>query len=405
METLQRDGQKQGNAGFRIRRGTTISHLFVDETPPASGRNSYFTEMDIRYIQRLGFDHVRIPISEMCLWSPSGEINEEMFSLLDEKVSACIAAGLRVIVCLHFLRSHPPLTATPAGKLLFSNPGLSAFPGRSAGSLHPLFSEDSAVEVFCRRWREISRLLRHHLNDHLAYELFNEPFSHSHDDWNRVWRSAYSAVRDLESERILIIGSNLFQIPPTIKRLDLPVEDANILASFHFYYPDMFTHYRAKWQNYGSYAGTINYPGRPVPKEEVEKLSGDLRNVIEANNQPVTKNVMRQIVRDAVGAAAKSGHRVYCGEFGCIDSIPVDLRVVWLRDIVEVFEEHGVPWTQWDWKGQFGVLDRRTWRLSGVEGALGLQRPRWGRLPRPSGSPWFRLRRKVGRLASNLKLR
>lgn len=386
----------KNSCGFRISRGTTVSHLFIDKVAPLPDRRSYFTRRDMRYMVEMGFDHVRIPISELCLWKEDGEPREDLFAMLQEKVSDSISVGLKVVVCIHFLRSHPPLPETPRGKLLFANPGMGALTELSRLTRHPLFSDEDSLTTFGRRWRELSTLLRGFSVDTLAYELFNEPFSPDHDEWNRVWQHAYHVVRELEPNRLLIVGSNLFQIPPTIKRLDLSWTDRNLLPAFHFYYPDLLTHYRAEWQNYGGYDGPIGYPGRPVPKEAVAHLKGELREVIEDNNRPITRQVMRQIVKDAVDAAAHSGHGVYCGEFGCIDSVPVDVRAAWYRDVIETFEEFGVPWTQWDWKGQFGILDRDTWKLVGYEKALGLKRPARAKPPSPILPWWRRVRRQLG---------
>ncbi len=331
----------------------------------------------------MGLDHVRLPVAEERLWSAAGEIDREMFALLDAKITAAIRAGLRVILCLHSLRSHP------------SGP-------TAEGSLS-LFREEKDVERFCRYWRDLARHFGGHSRRHLAYELLNEAVAPTDEAWNRVWRLACAAIRELEPERMLLVGSNHFQIPGKVKRLGLSAHDHNILPTFHLYYPILFTHYRADWLPGRSYQGAVQYPGRPVPLDECDKLDGPLRHYVEENNQPMTRQLLRAIVIDAVKAGRASGHVVHCGEFGCMDTLPLAARDRWYRDVVELFEEQGVPWTCWDWKGNLGILNRRTWQASGVHVSMGLTTPRRGRVPLPRAAFWIRVRRRLKRIAGRLR--
>lgn len=382
--------------GFKIQRGTSLSHVFVDEDPPVRDRASYFTRRDVRYMVGMGLDHVRIPISEKLFWAVDGRPHHAMFTLLDDVISMAIDGGLRVILCLHVVRSHPHPKQPERGYRVREEMGVAPY-SELTHSVIPLFAEECAVEVLCRLWRDLSGRFRHFPIDCLAYELLNEPFAPRHREWNRVWHAARKVVRACEPERLLVIGSNLLSIAPTIKRLVYPQSDPNLLPSFHLYDPMMLTHYKAPWLNNAGYSGRVRYPGRPVPAEDIKKLSGALHDCIAANNQPITKQLLRSRVAEAKDAAAREGYGIHCGEFGCVESAPRELRNAWLGDLVDILEGMEIPWTQWDWKGNFGLLDRQTWQPAGTAEALRLKKPRRLSPPAPHPSLWQRLRVRVMR--------
>jgi len=363
--------------GFHISRGTNISHLFIDKHLPRGDRKSYFNERDISQILKFGFDHIRLPVVEDRLWFSNGEKNAEAFSQLIHVVNQSIKAGLRVILCFHELKSHQ-----------FS----------SMGAITPaLFLDSNEVDLFCDKWSELSSHFKSTPESSLAYELLNEPLAPSDEDWNKVLRRVYAQVRIKEAKRTLIIGSNYFQRPEKIKRLWLPENDHNIIRSFHFYYPEIFTHYRTSWSTMGEYDGPVSYPGRPVPKEFVYKLD-TLGLHPEITNQPVSRLLITKLLKDAIGDAQQSIHPVYCGEFGCSKEVPINLRNLWYRDIVECLKNADIAWAHWDWKGNFGILDKDTWRPSGIHLAMGLNTPKWGFPKIPGSTLKEKLRHRASRV-------
>ena len=58
--------------------------------------------------------------------------------------------------------------------------------------------------------------------------------------------------------------------------------------------------------------------------------------------------------------AEKHGLPLYCGEYGCLPTIPRAMRMQWYKDAVRVMEERGIAHAAWDCKGHFGIIDRDT---------------------------------------------
>ena len=56
--------------------------------------------------------------------------------------------------------------------------------------------------------------------------------------------------------------------------------------------------------------------------------------------------------------AQKTNNPLHCGEFGVFYATPMDIRQRWYQDMISVFDELGIAWSNWDYKGGFGLLER-----------------------------------------------
>jgi endoglucanase len=113
---------KTNPAGFEIRRGVNLSH-WLSQCFGWSPRATFITEDDIRFIARVGYDHVRIPIDEKELWTTDGRPSEEAFGYLTRALDWCARHKLRAIVDLHTVRAHHFNAANEGGaNTLWSDP-------------------------------------------------------------------------------------------------------------------------------------------------------------------------------------------------------------------------------------------------------------------------------------------
>jgi endoglucanase len=329
-------------SGFIIARGTNLSH-WLSQDFGWQARTEWITENDFRYIASLGFDHVRLPIDEKEMWDEEGRPHDDAFALLDEALGWARAHGLRVVLDLHTVRSHH-------------------FNAENEdGPANTLFTDPAAQEHFYGLWRELSKRHRHHPVDQLAYEIMNEPTAPDHEDWNRLVAGSVAVIRENEPERVLVIGSNMWQIPQTLPYLKVPEGDPNIILSTHTYAPFLFTHYRAEWTPLKFYEGVVRYPGRVVPPEDFDRLmqleSQQVR-VLAANAGEVwNRERIVEDLRPAIERARELGLQLYCGEFGCLPTVPREDRLAYYRDIVAAFEENGIAWANWEYRGDFGIFE------------------------------------------------
>lgn len=319
---------------FTIKAGTNISHWLSQSGRRGQERAAFFTQADVEYLADLGFDHLRFPVDEEQMFDEAGNKEEEAFQLLHNALGWCQKNGLRAIVDLHILRSH-----------------------HFNAEDKPLWTEPAAQEKFIALWRAFSTEFEQYPNGMLAYELMNEPVADDPEDWNQLVAKAFSAIRELEPERTIVIGSNRWQSADTFDELKVPANDKNILLSFHFYEPFLLTHYQASWTNLADYEGPVHYPGSIVQEDEYASLSQEMKDMIGHRLQTYHKDTLAYMMRKPIRVAQETGLPLYCGEWGVITNAPQEDRLRWYKDMKAIFEENDIAYANWDYKSDnFGLL-------------------------------------------------
>ena len=323
---------------FVIKRGVNVSHWLSQTTIRGKERAKYVTQEDFKAIKAMGFDHVRLPIDEEQFWTKDGKQEKAAFKLLEKAIKWCLKYDLKVIVDLHTLRSHH-----------FNIP-----------DSRTLWEEEGAQKDFIDFWRQLSKKLNKYPNDMVAYEMMNEAVSDNPEDWNKLINWAISEVRKLEPERTIVMGSVNWQQAGTFPFLKVPEGDKNIILSFHTYAPLPFTHWKAPWTGWADYDGPVQYPGEVVPVENLSEYDQEAVAAMKDFFGRYNKKSFVNEFKPAIKKAKELGLPLYCGEFGCFPTTPMEMRQQWYQDIMEVFNENGIAWAHWNWKNDFPLVDAET---------------------------------------------
>ncbi len=187
----------------------------------------------------------------------------------------------------------------------------------------------------------------------------NEAVADDHESWNELLANAFSAIRELEPERTIVIGSNRWQSVNTFDELKVPANDPNILLSFHFYEPFLLTHYHASWTELKDYQGPVHYPGIILTETEFDDLPEAVKPVAgKWVGTEFNKSSILEMWQKPIQKAKTLGLPLYCGEFGIMAEAPEKDRLNWYRDMVALFEENNIGSANWNYKsGQFGLID------------------------------------------------
>jgi endoglucanase len=309
---------------FEISRGTNIAHWLSQSERRGEERAKFITEKDIRFIDSVGFDHIRLPIDEEQMWDETGKRNDDAFTLLNNCLDWCQKAGLRVVVDLHILRSH-----------------------HFNAEVKPLWSVPAEQDKFIGFWKDLSGVLKDRPEAMVAYEFMNEPVADDPEEWNVLLARVVDSLRKWEPTRVLVIGSNRWQSATTFDQLKVPKNDSNIVLSFHFYEPFFLTHYHAGWTNLKDFNGEVNYPGQIV-------LNSNLPEHLRVYNRDTLIKMMEKPLR----VAATLKLPLYCGEFGIYNNFFPSAKLAWYKDMISIFEEHNIGYANWNYKsGAFGIVD------------------------------------------------
>ncbi|MBN1895278.1 cellulase family glycosylhydrolase [bacterium] len=330
-------GRKEAYVKFEMRTGVNVSHWLSQSEARGPERAAYITEADFKKIASSGFDHVRIPVDEVQLWDSLGNREEEAFRLLHQAIGWALTNRLRVIVDLHIIRSHYFIAES-----------------------NPLWTDPAEQEKLVDLWRQLQKELQAYPNGMLAYEILNEAVADDPEDWNRLIAMVIAEIRKQEPERVIVVGSNRWQIPSTFPDLKIPENDKNLILSFHFYTPMALTHHQAPWTAIAEYSGPVNYPGQIVDTLNYKGLSEKtLETMRSYANGFFDRDRLEKEMAPAIRVASEKNLPLFCGEYGVYPTIPDDIRFRYYKDLCGIFNANGIAYCHWCYKGDFPVLDEK----------------------------------------------
>jgi endoglucanase len=286
-----------------------------------------FTEQDFINVRSIGADVIRLPIAMHNFTNGEYTLDPVWMKYLDTAVDWAEKNELYIILDNH--------------------------------SFHPVNPTDENIDrILIPVWEQLAR----HFKDRspfVIYEVLNEPHHISSERWGEIQGKAVDAIRRIDEKRLIIVGGTnynsiekLFSIPQ--------YKDNNLIYTFHFYDPHIFTHQGATWGS-PSLASLKGVPF-PAEKSRIPETPADLKGTwIEKALEDYEKSAALETLFASLDKAAEFsktyGVPVFCGEFGVfmIQSPPPD-RVKWYEIICGALNERNIPWTSWDYFGGFGIF-------------------------------------------------
>ena len=300
---------------------------------------TFITQNDIKRIADWGFDHVRLPIDCEVLEHEDASTNERDIIHVTDTVSWCKEAGLNIILDLHKAYGYD-----------FNDAGDT--------SVNTLFTNIELQDRFVNLWSKIAK--RYGSYNHVAFELLNEVVEKENATaWNELIARTVAKIRETSVDTLIIYGGIQWNSVKTLKLLDSP-QDENIIFTFHFYEPLLFTHQKAYWVKGMDPEEDIFYPKSMDYYNEKSKVLGYQGEVVrDSNTQDMGKTFIAEMVQEAIDVTNNMGVRLYCGEFGVIDRAPIEDTFRWFEDVNDVFKENNIGFSVWSYKKMdFGFIDK-----------------------------------------------
>jgi hypothetical protein len=312
----------------------------------------FLHEDDFRRMADWGFANVRIPFDHELIADPDapGACTEQGLAWLDTALGWAEAAGLKAVLDMH---KAPGFVFTMMTKE-FDGP-------------IPLLSDPEVQEQWFELWRAVARRYRGRF-DRTAFELLNEITAPNPEDWNRLAARAVAAIREEDADRPVVVGTNLWNQAATFPDLR-PIDDDNLIYTFHFYDPILFTHQKARWMpEMVYYDRAVPYPGRPPELRETadraaaegqDFVAGKLAELAKLyGDRPHDRAMLAEFLAPALAFRDANDAEIYCGEFGVIHLAPDEDARRWFRDVLGLFTAEAIGWSVWTYKGKgFGVVD------------------------------------------------
>jgi hypothetical protein len=213
------------------------------------------------------------------------------------------------------------------------------------------------VDALERAWAALAAHLRHTSPAQVLLEIFNEPvFDADPGAWFPIRRRLASVIRAKAPNHTLVAGGPMWSSLDGLL-MGEPLDDPNVVYTFHFYEPYEFTHQGAPWA--------------PDPP----------RGLSNVRYPPLAATRIEHRISAAAQWAARHQVPLWAGEFGAYPLVaPRVDRLRWLRDVRSAFERHNIGWAVWSYDESLG-LDRRVDSAGNVTldwdsaAALGLRVP------------------------------
>ncbi len=310
-------------------RGVNLTSWFQVDNP-GQLQFTKFTRQDFINIKSLGCDVVRLPINLhfMTDGEPDYNLDPVFLGFLDS-----------VVTWAEDLQIH----------LLLDN-----------HTFDPSENTDPAVEsVLIKVWTQMAEHYKNR-SDYIYYEILNEPHGILDAQWNSIQQNVIDAILTVDTQHTIIVGpagwnsyNNLEYMPE--------YEDDNLIYTFHYYDPFLFTHQGASWTDPSmeSLSG-VPWPydagSMPVFPDDLEGTW--IQSSFNNYSQDGTVENVKELIDIAVDFKNTRNVPVFCGEFGVyIPNSPHQDRINWYDTVRSYLEENDIAWTIWDYTGGFGIFE------------------------------------------------
>lgn len=332
----------------RMKLGMNLSYLdnyslgtkeknYADFVKPADAakREKMFAE-----IAKAGFSTVRIPIN-FGAWAslnqPYRWENGEGLKTADLFVKWAAANDLNAIVDLHHVE----------------------FDGKIQGA--------ATTERIIWLWRQIATRYKNTNPERVFFELRNEPHDIKAEDWRAQAEAIIKTVRQIAPNHTLIVGFHDWNSRQAL--IDSkPFADANIIYTFHYYDPFIFTHQGATWSSEGlPELKNVPFPASKNTKIETPAIAKGkwVENQINSYQKDSSAEKMFADLKAAKNWAEKNKVPIFVGEFGSYGKYPTtEDRCRHAAVIYSAFGKLNIPGAWWEWDGGFNMFEKGTTKIA-----------------------------------------
>jgi len=320
---------KNGSSQIPFHRGVNVTNWFQTSGPRQIQFTKY-TKEDFVNIQSLGCDVIRLPINLHSMTDGEPDYNPDpvFLDFLDSAVFWAEELDLHLILDNH--------TFDPAEN-----------------------TDPEIGSILVKVWSHMAEHYKNRYNS-VYYEILNEPHGISDEAWGSIQQDVIDAIRCIDTKHTIIVGpagwngyGNLEFMPE--------YSDDNLIYTFHFYDPFLFTHQGASWTD-PSMAPLegIPFPYHPdsMPEFPAELEGTWIESSFNNYYQDGTVEKVKELMDIAIAFKNDRNVPVFCGEFGVyIPNSPHQDRIDWYDTVRTYMENNAIAWTIWDYHGGFGIFE------------------------------------------------
>ena len=220
-------------------------------------------------------------------------------------------------------------------------------------------------------WTQIANRYKNLDPEKAVFELRNEPHDMTADVWRTQANELISTVRKIAPNHTLIVGAEDWNGLDALIKMK-PYDDDNIIYTFHFYDPFIFTHQGATWAGDGlSDIKGATFPySKPVvvPAKAVGTwVENTIKNYA---NEGTVQNIVNRF-KKAKKWSDDNNLPIYCGEFGSYNLISdTESRCQHAQAIYNTMGLLEISGSWWEWDGGFSMLGNNNNLIPCMQAAL-----------------------------------
>ena len=225
------------------------------------------------------------------------------------------------------------------------------------GSLSENNLEDETERIIAI-WKQVIERYGDRDPEKIFFEIYNEPHDIEFADWQNVLETIVDSLRVFDEDQTIIVGGGDYNSVFGLSNL-IPLDDDNIIYTFHYYEPFLFTHQGAEWV--GAPVATTGIPYPYIGYEMPDMNAGSNGTWGENSYNDYSKHgnldTLRSWVADAKLWSEVNKRPVFCGEFGSYYKADDDSRCRYTKAIRAIMECNDMPWCYWEWDQGFSLFD------------------------------------------------
>ena len=293
---------------------------------------SFITQKDLQFIKNAGFNHVRLPVDYFNFFKGEDlKQDDAAFEILDNAIDKILGLGLALIFDLH------------------KCPGHDFHLGAMQNTTQPFFTDSKCRENAKKVWSVLAE--RYGGKEGILLEILNEPVAPDSNTWNKVKDELFWHIRKIAPKAPIVVGSNKWNNPAKFANLT-PLDDDNVLYSFHSYQPVIFTHQKANWIPEPYFHQNRSWPGTYAPPQ-----NRDFAVTLPIEDGAWDKNRLRSTMEKALEFRVKYKVPVACNEFGVYVQVERKSQLNWTADFTSLLKEADVGFSYWNYKNlDFGLV-------------------------------------------------
>lgn len=287
------------------------------------------TKQDFINVKSLGCDAIRLPINlhSMTNGAPDYTLDPIFLSFLDQVVDWAEELELHLILDNH---TFSVVNDT----------------------------DPNIGDVLVKVWPQMAQHLNN-TSERIYFEVLNEPHGIDDQTWNDIQIRVVEAIREVDTKHTIVVGPADWNSFNSLDKMPI-YDDDNLIYTFHFYDPFLFTHQGASWTGM-SHVADIPFPydENKMPDYPVEHRSHWSYNSYKGYHEDGTVENIYKLIDIAVKFQQERNVPIWCGEFGVYDINSPDAdRTYWYEVVGTYLTENNIAWTVWDYTGAFGIFEK-----------------------------------------------